>query len=92
MKNNQIISVLVGILFITTGATCFLLVRYHSAHRKFQELQAELNTTRAFVQAISTDAVEYSKKNPAIDPILKTFNLMPATPAASVPAGKPTTR
>ncbi len=92
MKNNQLISMLVGILFITTGMAGFLVFQYHSAHTKFQEIQAEFNNTRALVQAISADAVEYSKKNPAIDPLLKTFNLMPGNPAPAAPSGKPATK
>jgi len=92
MKSNQLIALLVGILCITTGVTAFLVFQYHSAHNKFQELQAGFNNTRAIVQAISADALEYSKKNPAIDPLLKSFNLMPGNPAPSAPGGKPATR
>jgi hypothetical protein len=92
MKNNQLIAMLVGILFITTGITGFLLLRYNLAHRKLQEIEARLNNTKAFVQALSADAIEYSKKNPAIDPLLKSFNLTPAAPVASAPGGRPATR
>jgi hypothetical protein len=92
MKNNQLIAMLVGILFITTGVAGFLVFQYHSAHHKFQQVQAEFNNTRALIQAISADTVEYSKKNPAIDPILKSFNLIPGNPAPSAPSGKPATK
>jgi hypothetical protein len=92
MKSNQLIAMLVGILFITTVVAGFLVFQYHSAHGKFQQIQVEFNNTRALIQNISADAVEYSKKNPAIDPLLKSFNLMPGNPAPSAPIGKPATK
>jgi hypothetical protein len=57
-----------------------------------QKLQGQLavaNRNREIVRAMATDALEYSKKNPALDPLLQQLELKPK-PAA--PAAKPSTR
>lgn len=94
MKNNQLTAMLVGILFITTGASAWLALRYTSAFHKRQQLAptlASIHYTEGMISALANDTIEYSKKNPAIDPILKSFNLMPSgnPPPAN---GRPATR
>lgn len=92
MKNNQIIAMLVGILVITTGLCGWHAYRYVSAFHQRQQLAptlASVHYTEGLISALANDTVEYSKKNPAIDPILKSYNLMPngtPPPANSRPA------
>jgi hypothetical protein len=43
-----------------------------------------VNRNRALFQALANDAIEYSKRNPAIDPILQSVGINPAA-ASSAP-------
>jgi len=86
---------LVGILFITTALSAWLAFRYNSAFHKRQQLApqvASAHYAEGLISALAGDAVEYSKKNPAIDPILKAFNVTPAGNPAAAPGGRPATR
>jgi hypothetical protein len=44
-----------------------------------------MNARRSMVQALANEAVEYSKTNPSIDPILFEFDLKPK-PAGTGPS------
>jgi hypothetical protein len=56
----------------------------------------QINNVNSFLRSLSADSLEYSKKNPAINPLLQTFGVIspepkPAVspvPAANKPAGK----
>ncbi|MDB6015815.1 MAG: hypothetical protein JWR19_304 [Pedosphaera sp.] len=87
MKNNPLALMLVLVLFLSTLFTAWLAVSYNLSLRKLQQLQpkvAAATNTRSLMQALFNDATEYSKKNPAIIPVLQTV----MTPA---PAARPTT-
>lgn len=94
MKNSPINTVLlVALAFFTVWAaiSCF---KYNSRSRELRRLQmrvAQINATQAGINALVNDAMEYSKKNPTIDPILESIGVKPgktnSTPAAK-PAGK----
>jgi hypothetical protein len=82
--------VLVGILFACALFTAWISVRYFFSVREAQGLQAQaifINNTRNAVQGLANDAVEYSKRNSAIDPILQQFDikLRPTNAPASAP-------
>jgi hypothetical protein len=84
MKNNQLTLILVILFFLTTLATGLLVVRYNSSVHKLQDAKLRANNAvvlgRVFNQLI-TESVEYSKKNPAIDPILQSLTNRIATKA-----------
>ena len=94
MKNSPINTVLlVALAFFTvwSAISCF---KYNSRSRELRRLQtrvAQINATQAGINALVNDAMEYSKKNPTIDPILESIGVKPgktnSTPAAK-PAGK----
>ena len=95
MKNNQLTFMLAGMLFLCALASAWLVYNYNASLHKMQELQpkvSSIGTTRNILSAVAADAVEYSKKDHSIDPILQTFNLKPggrpATPAAPARPGK----
>jgi hypothetical protein len=96
MKNNQLIGMLLAILFITTGVAGWLCIKYTSTVRARRQIAPELafiHNEEGVINALAADAVEYSKKNPGISPILKAFNLLPPGGTAPAPAGtKPATR
>lgn len=95
MKNNQLIGILLGILFITTGVAGWLCMKYTSTVRARRQIAPQLvfvHNEESVINALAADAVEYSKRNPAIDPILKAFNLAPGGNAPAAAGTKPGTR
>ena len=95
MKQNQLGAWLAGALLLCAGLTPWLSVRYYFSVGELQRLQAQylaINNARAAAQALANDAVEYSKRNSAIDPLLFQFEIKqkPApTPPPANPAPKP---
>jgi hypothetical protein len=66
---------------------------YYFSWRELQKLQAtalDMSTKLNAAQSLAAEAVEYSKRNPAIDPILVQFELKPK-PGAVSPAPAPRT-
>ena len=60
--------------------TAWFTMRYRFALKELQRLQidySKMTAHRNVVQALANEAVEYSKTNPAIDPILFEFDLKP---------------
>ena len=100
MKNNSVPAGLVVVLALTVlmAGMWTLLLNRHTAHsRALQGRLAEIQNAQNVVQAIATDAVEYSKRNPAILPVLQPFNVPPNSaatpaPAATKPAAKSGTK
>ena len=71
------------ILSLTAVAFCWRYMAYTRELRQLQSQTAFINNNRSFMNALATDALEYSKKNPSIDPILESVGLKPAKPAAA---------
>jgi hypothetical protein len=65
-----------------------------SKERQLRELQmtaAQINNSRALLNSLAAEVVEYSKKNPTIDPVLEALGVKPAkttTSAAPKPGNK----
>jgi hypothetical protein len=76
MKNNQLTLILVILFFLTTLATVGLIVRYNISVHRLQAARANANNAvilgKVFTQLVAESA-EYSKKNPAINPILQSL-------------------
>jgi hypothetical protein len=92
MKNNTLGSLLVGALFVCAALTGWASLRHYFSLKEAQRLQARaiaINNTRNATQALANEAMEYSKRNPAIDPILQQFEIKPkptnAPAAGSLP-------
>jgi type II secretory pathway pseudopilin PulG len=98
-KTDTVTLALVGLLaglVVASMLQCYRYVRSLNAVQALQvqgqKLQAqwlEANRNREIVRAMATDALEFSKKNSAIDPLLQQLDLKPK-PAA--PAAKPSAR
>jgi hypothetical protein len=82
---------------IVLGVICYLQVHYARVLGEQNAKLVKFTTDRQFITSLVNDCIEYSKKNPAMDPILasvgvKTAHSVPATaPSGSgaKPAGKP---
>ena len=92
MKNNPLTTVLLGVLTVSALLSVGFCWRYVSNTRELRTLQTQaslINNNRTMINSLANDAVEYSKKNPAIDPILESVGLKPSK---SAPAATTTTK
>lgn len=95
MKQSPLTTVLLVLLVLSALASIALCLGYISNVTKLRRFQAEaaaVNNNRAIISALATDALEYSKKNQAIDPILEAAGVKAgktsSAPVAPKPAGK----
>jgi hypothetical protein len=94
MKNNPLTTILLGVLTISALLSVGLCWRYISNTRELHALQTQatiINNNRAVINALANDTVEYSKKNPAIEPILESVGLKPGKSAPTA-TNKPATK
>ena len=96
IKSNPLAVVLVSALFLSALASSWFSLWWFLGAREMQAIEFQnqsLVRVSSAMQAIANDAVEYSRKNPAIDPVLVQFELKqrPAAPSqpAVTPAQKP---
>ena len=90
MKSNALASLLTGAVMVCALTVAWLSIRYFFTLRELQKLQGQyvfMNNTRNAAQALASEAVEYSKRNPAIDPILIQYEIKPR--ATNVPPSAP---
>ncbi len=83
------LSILVALLFVSAfvSAACALLhYRATGELRGLQRQAMSVESNRTLTRALAADAVEYSKRNPAIDPLLRSFGLK--QPVSSPKAAK----
>ena len=94
MKNSPITTVLLVALAILSVWSAISCVKFISRSRELRRLQnavGVINARQAGINALVNDAVEYSKKNSAIDPILESIGAKAThtnSAAAAKPAGK----
>jgi hypothetical protein len=84
MKNNQLTTILLGLLTLSALASVVLCWLYISNTRELRALQTQvgfINNNRNVMSALANDTVEYSKKNQDINPILISVGLNPAKAA-----------
>ncbi len=96
MNKNPLVTLLMVLLLLSVLAAAGLSFWYVQSTRRLNLLQwqaTQATRNRNIVQNLANEAVEYGKRNPAIDPVLQSVGLKPkpATNAAPLPA-KPTTR
>jgi hypothetical protein len=94
MKNNQLTTILLGLLTISALASVVLCWLYISNTRQRNTLQAQANlivNNRNVMSALVNDTLEYSKTHPAIDPTLESLRLKQSKSAAA-PTNKPASK
>lgn len=92
MKNNSSTTFLLAALVVSVLLSLGLFWGAISKEREMRELrpQAQLvSNNRALVQSLLNEAMEYSKKNPAITPILEGAG---KAPHSAQPASRPGTK
>jgi hypothetical protein len=89
MKSNSLATALAGMLLVVALFTAWFAVTFNLSYLQLRRLQTKAATytnTRAVMQALSGDLLEYGKHNLAIDPFLQSVGLKP-TNAPAAPAG-----
>jgi hypothetical protein len=94
MKNSPLITILLGVLTVSALASVVLCWLNISNTRELRALQTQatlINNNKAFINALVTETMEYSKTHHEIDPVLESMHLIPAkaTPTAT---SKPATK
>ena len=90
MKSNPLTAALVAVLAVCAIATVVLSGTFTYKLRKLGAVQprlVQINNINGFLRSLSADSLEYSKKNPAISPLLQSFGIIsPETRPAGNPA------
>jgi len=87
LKKDSVAAFLVGTMFVCASASVVLAANYWFSTRTLRRLQPQAIACQArlnVAQALLNDALEYSKRNPALDPLLQSLNVK--TNAAPGPA------
>jgi hypothetical protein len=87
LQRNLFGTLLVALFLICACSTSLLVLSLISSTRKLQALF--INRQRGLMQGLAMETIQYSKKNPAIDPILQNAGIKPK-PGGRAPAGMPT--
>jgi hypothetical protein len=92
MKNNSLTTVLLWLVAISAVASILFFWLFISNARQLRTLQAQvgaINANRPIITGLANDAVEYSKKNPAIEPLLESVGIKARNGSVTnKPAGK----
>jgi len=79
-------------LLVSTIFTAVLTYRYVASLRKLRALQpvvVQINFNRNIMQALANELEEYSKKNPALEPLLRSISPKPGPNVPATGAAKP---
>ena len=88
LRNNPLAVGMVSLLFLIALVSCWFTVWWYFGLRDLQLLKYQyqyMTKTTTTVQSLANEALEYSRRNPAIDPILYQYEIKTRT-AASAPA------
>jgi hypothetical protein len=91
MNSGTLTSILRGCLAMSLLLSTFFFVQYYfrtSELRRFQWQVARQQQTRAVVTALVKDVLDYSGRNPAIDPLLVSAGIKGAKGPTANPAAK----
>ena len=89
MKKNSFLITLATIALILGLWATLQAVRYYFVTRQLAVAQAKVNGVQIrlnYAQSLVAEALEYSRRNPAIDPILQNFNFKPRPQTNTTPA------
>jgi hypothetical protein len=88
MKNSPLASVLLVLLACAALGSLILCGMYIHTTRELRSLQSDaaaINQKQGYMNSLAGDLIEYSKRNPAIDPLLESINLKPRTGGTAAP-------
>ena len=93
MKNNALVVLLVvaGLSAMLSVGLCWSYILRAGEYNRLRKMTAHVNQRVMVVQALVNDTMEYSKKNPAIDPLLESVGLKQPKSAATA-TNRPATK
>ena len=88
-RHNPVGVVLVGLLAVTAVWDGWCAFQWYRGAREAQTLEfnyQRINNTSVAVNSLVNETIEYSKRNPSIEPILNEYNIRPRGAPFSGPA------
>lgn len=82
MKNDVLVSTLIGVLLISAVASIAFCYRYAKDSRETRALQSQIlhiNQRGVAVRSLLTEAVAYSKRDPSMTPVLESLHISVGT-------------
>ena len=95
MRSNPLGPFLVGVFVACALVVAWLSSKYYFSMKEFTKLNiraVSINNTRSAVQSLANEAVEYSRRNPAIDPLLERFDIKPRGTNAAAAGNPPSSK
>lgn len=95
MQKDSVVSFLAGALCLAALGVFILAISCEVRFRQLRTLQprvANVQLTQNIITGLANEVMEYSKRNPSVDPILQQVGLKPGKPAAAAPAAKPSAK
>jgi hypothetical protein len=92
MKQSPLPKILLGVLAVIAAFTAYftyLALRNGTELREFQTKLTLINQRLPVINALAMDLIEYSKKNPGLDPLLESYGFKPGKTSAPAPATLP---
>ncbi len=86
MKRSPLTTILLAATTAMALLSLFLCWSLISSSRQLRNLQTQvavMNNNRQMIQVLAAEAMDYSKRNPAIDPILEWIGAKPPRAGAS---------
>lgn len=92
MKSNLANMVLTALLAVSLLLSVVFCLQFMFRVREYRSISGQINiinAERVRLQQLAAECLQYSEKNPAINPILETVGLKPkAAPAGTKPGAK----
>lgn len=91
MNRDPITVLLAAALLVSVTATaglCYWYLQCVREHQQAQEEVARINRNKALIQALATESLEYSRKNPALTPILQSLGIRSRGDTNAAPANE----
>jgi hypothetical protein len=86
MKNSPLTTLLLALLTasaLTSVVLCWWDIGREREYRQLRDLVGRIENNRRLAQALAAEGLEYSKKNPAIDPVLEAAGVKAKTAAST---------
>ena len=89
IRSNPFAVALISLLFVLSLGCAWCAAWWFLGARELQQLKHRyqlMNQTSSAVQALANEAIEYSRRDPSIEPILKQFEVIQQRGATSPPS------
>jgi hypothetical protein len=89
MRNNPFagfLVVLTVVMMVFTAANTYQYILWTTRFQMMLAQYAGMENNRLTVQALANETLQYSRTNPAVEPLLQQFNILPKSTNVLVPA------